>query len=64
MPPQKLTIVPVTLHAQKESIPSPNATALSSDPVCTVKAAGIEISFLKGADEHIIHTVMKELRQW
>ncbi|MBM7648079.1 hypothetical protein JOC78_001019 [Bacillus ectoiniformans] len=42
MPLQKLTIVPVTLHAEKENIPSPNEAALSPDPVCTVKTAGIK----------------------
>lgn len=64
MPPQKLTIVPVTLHAEKETIPSPNAAAPSPDPACTIKAAGIEISFFNGAGEHIIQTLMKELKQW
>ncbi|MFC7372298.1 hypothetical protein ACFQPF_11485 [Fictibacillus iocasae] len=60
---QKLAIVPVTLDVKKETSPSPNSTALSPDPVCTVKAAGIEISFFHGASEHIIQTVIKELRQ-
>ncbi|SFC52407.1 hypothetical protein SAMN05443252_10497 [Bacillus sp. OV322] len=53
MPPQKLTIVPVTLHIKKENILTANAATLSPDPVCTVKAAGIEVSFFHGVGEHI-----------
>ena len=59
---QKLTIVPVTLHAAKENTSAPNPAVLSSTPTCTIKTANAEISFFNGIDEHIIQTVMRELK--
>ncbi|MFB9759117.1 hypothetical protein [Ectobacillus funiculus] len=60
--PQKLTIVPVTLHPENENITVTNPAVLSSNPACTIKTANAEISFFNGVDEHIIQTVMRELK--
>jgi hypothetical protein len=62
MPQQKLNIVPVTLHPEKENTSVINPTIPSSNPTCTIKTANIEISFFNGIDEHIIQTVMRELK--
>jgi hypothetical protein len=62
MPQQKLTIVPVTLHTENKNTSSTNPIVLSSNPACTIKTATAEISFFNGVDEHIIHTVMRELK--
>ncbi|WP_299094495.1 hypothetical protein [uncultured Metabacillus sp.] len=62
MPQQKLTIVPVTLHTENENTSSKNRTAPSSNPTCTIKTGNVEISFFNGVDEHIIQTIMKELK--
>lgn len=61
MPQEKLTIVPVTLHAENENTAAPNPAALSSSPTCTIKMCNVEISFCNGVDEHIIQTIMREL---
>lgn len=62
MPQQKLTIIPVTLHTEKENNSATNPAVLSSNPICTIKTANAEISFFNGVDEHIIQTVMRELK--
>lgn len=62
MPQQKLTIVPVTLHTEKENTSEPNLAMPSSNPTCTIKTVNAEISFFNGVDEHIIQTVMRELK--
>jgi hypothetical protein len=62
MPQQKLTIVPVSLHTENEMSSSTNLAVLSSNSTCTIKTANAEISFLNGVDEHIIQTVMRELK--
>ncbi|MCX2829644.1 hypothetical protein CN568_20145 [Bacillus pseudomycoides] len=59
---QKLNIVPVTLHAENKNTSTTKPTVLSSNPTCTIKTANAEISFYTGADEHIIQTVMRELK--
>ena len=59
MPDQKLTIVPVTLHPEYKN-PYPSHTDSSS--TCTIKLGKIEVSFANGVDEHIIQTVMRELK--
>ena len=64
MPQQKLTIVPVTLHTEKENASASNPAVVSSKPTCTIKTGNAEISFLNGVDEHIIQTVMRELKDW
>ncbi|MHA6253474.1 hypothetical protein [Oceanobacillus sp. CAU 1775] len=61
MPHEELIIVPVTLHPKKKvviPIESPGVPA----PVCTVKSGSLELSFFNGVDEHIIQTVIRELK--
>ncbi|MGB9343237.1 hypothetical protein [Trichococcus sp.] len=62
MPQQKLTIVPVTLHPDNK-IPFSSPVANPSSISCTIKTANLEISFFNGVDEHIIQTIMKELKK-
>lgn len=62
MPKQKLTIVPVTLHTENENTSAKIPAGPSSNPICTIKTGNVEISFFNGVDEHIIQTVMKELK--
>ncbi|HJV32339.1 MAG TPA: hypothetical protein VJ558_09075 [Bacillales bacterium] len=62
MPKQKLTIVPVTLHAEnKKPLPSTPSKELSNS-ICTIKTTNAEITFYDGVDEHLIQTVMRELK--
>ncbi|MFB5198615.1 hypothetical protein ACE198_27870 [Neobacillus sp. KR4-4] len=63
MPKQKLTIVPVSLHAENKDFVPCTSPAPSSNSVCTIKTATAEISFFNGVDERIIQTVMRELKQ-
>lgn len=62
MPRQKLTIVPVTLHTENANTSAKNPVVISSNPTCTIKTSNVEISFFNGVDEHIIQTVMRELK--
>ena len=62
MPQQKLKIVPVTLQIENETNTATNPAVRSSNPACTIKTADAEISFFNGVDEHIIQTVMRELK--
>lgn len=62
MPQQKLTIVPVTLHSENENTSVKNPVVISSSPTCTISAGNVEIAFFNGVDEHIVKTVMRELR--
>lgn len=62
MPSQELTIVPVTLHPINESTTGSNPAVTSLHPSCTIKSGNIEFSFSNGVDEHIIQTVMRELK--
>ncbi|MGJ7920941.1 hypothetical protein [Neobacillus sp. LXY-4] len=62
MPQQKLTIVPVTLDPISESSFSPTSSINPSASIYTIKTANAEISFFNGANEHVIQTVMRELR--
>lgn len=62
MPRQKLTIVPVTLHTENENTSAKNPVVIFSNPTCTIKTGNVEISFFNGVDEHIIQTVMRELK--
>ncbi len=60
---KKTAIVPVTLHNEKENTPSvTNKAKLSSKPSCTIRTATVKISFFNGVNEHIIRTVMRELK--
>jgi hypothetical protein len=65
MPQEKLTIVPVTL------LPESRSTATSISPLpdssgscCTIKTANVEVSFNNGVEEHVIQTIMRELKHW
>lgn len=62
MPQQKLTIVPVTLHTENENTSATNSVVPTPNPTCMIKTANAEISFFNGIDEHIIQTVMRELK--
>ena len=62
MPQQKLTIVPVTLHPASESSYTSTASVDPSKSICTIKTANAEISFFNGVNEHVIQTVMRELK--
>lgn len=58
----KLTIVPVKLNP----LPTESITLRSSheiaSPSCVIKTTVAEIAFFNGVDEHIIQTIMKELK--
>ena len=65
MPQEKLTIIPVTL------LPESKCTARSIPPLpdssgscCTIKTANAEVSFYNGVEEHVIQTIMRELKHW
>lgn len=62
MPQQKLTIVPVTLHSQNEHNAAESPAALSSNPTCTINMCNAEINFFNGVDEHIIQSIIRELK--
>lgn len=62
MPQQKLTIVPVTLHTENKNTSTTNPAVRSSNPTCTIRTGNTEISFYNDVDEHIIQTVMRELK--
>lgn len=62
MPKKKLTIVPVTLHSEIKNTSAKDPAVPSSTPTCSIKTGNVEISFFNGVDEHIIQTVMRELK--
>ncbi|MGE7766605.1 hypothetical protein [Peribacillus sp. NPDC096540] len=62
MPQQKLTIVPVTLHPDSKNSFTSTSSKDPSTSICTIKTANAEISFYDGVDEHVIQTVMRELK--
>lgn len=62
MPQQKLTIVPVTLDPVSKSPFKPATSIDPSSSICTIKMANVEISFFNGVNEHVIQTVMRELK--
>ncbi|WP_066371440.1 hypothetical protein [Neobacillus fumarioli] len=62
MPQQKLTIVSVKLHTENKNNSTLKPAVVSSNPTCTIKTGNVEISFFNGVDEHIIQTVMRELK--
>jgi len=64
MPDQKLTIVPVTLLPENKTNPVSPSSITTTSSICTVKTANAEILFYNGVDEHIILTVMRELKHW
>jgi len=60
MPQQQLTIVPITLLPDTKN--SLSSTSTSTFGLCTIKTASAEVSFHIGVEEHIIQTVMRELK--
>jgi hypothetical protein len=62
MPQQKLTIVPVTLHAENKDLDTSISQTTLSNSICMIKTANVEISFFNGVDELTIQTVMRELK--
>lgn len=64
MPNEELIIVPVTLHPEKNesTLELPLESPAAPVPVCTMKSGNLELSFFNGVDEHIIQTVIRELR--
>ena len=64
MPKEKLTIVPVTLHRKNISKPTSTPTVTGSSSSCTIRTANAEVSFYNGVEEHIIQTIMRELKHW
>ncbi len=62
MPHEELIIVPVTLHPEKEEPMLATPPVSSATPVFMMKSGGFELSFFNGVDEHIIQTVIRELR--
>jgi hypothetical protein len=62
MPQQKLTIVPVQLHAENKPVFPSTSPTTSSASICKIKTTNAEISFYSGVDEHVIQTVMRELK--
>ena len=59
---EELIIVPVTLHPEKEESTLAIPPVSSAAPTCTIKSGNLELSFFNGVDEHIIQTVIKELK--
>ncbi len=64
MPQEKLTIVPVTLHRENIITNSSTPTLTRSSSSCTIKTANAEVSFYNDVEEHIIQTIMRELKHW
>jgi len=64
MPQQKLNIVPVKLLPENKNSSSKSSTMSHSSGRCTIKIANVKISFSNGVDEHIIQTIMRELKHW
>lgn len=64
MPNEELIIVPVRLHPEKKesTLELPLESPAAPVPVCMMKSGNLELSFFKGVDEHIIQTVIRELR--
>jgi len=64
MPQEKLTIVPVSLHLENKCSPPWTSPISRSSSSCTIKTATAEVSFYNGVEEHIIQTIMRELKHW
>ena len=58
----KLTIVPVKLDALPTESPISHSSHNTAAPSCIIKTAVAEISLFNGVDEHIIKTILKELK--
>lgn len=64
MPDQKLTIIPVTLLPENKCKSISTSSTTISSSICTIKMANAEILFYNGVEEHIIQTIMRELKHW
>lgn len=64
MPHEELIIVPVTIHPEKKesTLAIPLESSASPASICTMKSGSLEVSFFNGVDEHIIQTVIRELK--
>ncbi|MFJ7640669.1 hypothetical protein ACQKL0_19825 [Peribacillus sp. NPDC097264] len=58
----KLTIVPVKLDPFPTETTSFHSSEYTAVLGCVIKTAEAEITFFNGVDEHIIQTIMKELK--
>ncbi len=59
---EKLTIVPVTLHPSNQKTLAPTSSPSLAQSICTIKTAYAEVSFYSGVEEHIVRTIMRELK--
>lgn len=64
MPKQKSSIVPVTLNPVSKNSLTSTSSVDPSTSIFTIKTANVEISFLEGVNEHVIQTVMWELKHY
>ena len=64
MPQEKLTIVPVTLLPESRSTAPSISPLPDSSGSCTIKTQNAEVSFYNGVEEHVIQTIMRELKHW
>ena len=58
----KLTIVPVKLKPLPNETSSFHSSRITAAPACIIKMGVAEVTFYNGVNEHIIQTVMKELK--
>lgn len=58
----KLMIVPVTLHPDSRSSLPITSSKSPSSSICVIKTAYVEVSFCNGIEEHVIQTIMRELK--
>lgn len=63
MPINKLTIVPVSLDPQPTKVSTSISSVATVAPNCVIKTALAEISLFNGVDEHIIQTILRELKE-
>lgn len=59
----KLTIVPVSLDPLPTEVSTSVPSPVAAVPSCVIKTTFGEISLFNGVDEHIIHTIFKELKE-
>jgi hypothetical protein len=59
---QKLTIIPVSLHAENKELDTSISPTTLSNSICMIKTATSEISFFNGVDERTIQTIIRELK--
>lgn len=59
---EELVIVPVSLHPEKKEATLAIPPVSSVSPVCMLKSGNLELSLFNDVDEHIIQTIMRELK--